>query len=151
MVRAATKDDIPALVSMGLGFHSQADLNSVGLGYDAVSLEKYCHFLLGLEVAEIFLAEVDGEIVGSISGIIHPWFLDYGETMAIEQWWWVNPDERGKTTGIRLYEALQTWAKSMGATKMIMVGLETGNAGKMANTYKRMGFSLLESHYLKEI
>ncbi len=80
-----------------------------------------------------FLAERDGEVVGLAGGM-----FEAGEPMPSLISMWVAPSARGHGGGEALIEAVVTWVRSLGATRLQLWVTET-NAPAIA-LYRRTGF-----------
>lgn len=97
------------------------------------------------------IAFYDGQkFVGMIGGLCVPCTMT-AEKEAIEAFWYVQKDHRGTTTGIRLLQAFEKWAKQAGAKRIKMMHLSDLNADMMRNIYLRMGYAPLEQAYWKAL
>lgn len=86
---------------------------------------------------------------GAIGGVCTS-DLNTGETVAIEQFWYVDPEARGK--GLMLLEAFEDWAMSKGAIRAIIGHIwdeDRGEAWKRLFAMKH--YTPLEIHYYKEL
>lgn len=96
----------------------------------------------------IFADEREGEIVGTIGGIVHRDI--YGEgTIAEEFFWFVREEFRG--SGILLYREFERWAKGKGAAQIQMVHLLDVMPHKVGDFYIRCGYVPVETRYTKEL
>lgn len=112
--------------------------HKVGLGFDKSFLEKT---IVNLIESGICLRSEKG-VVG---GLVFPMFMS-GRVVAQEFFWW---SEDGK--GRDLLEAFELKAKEMGAESIIMVSLAKSDYNRVGDIYKKRGYSLLESNYIKDI
>lgn len=92
----------------------------------------------------------DDRIIGVLGGLCYPCMLT-GELEMVEAFWWVQPQYRGGTTGIRLFQAFEKLSKDLGAKRIKMVHLSHINLDTMKDIYIRMGYRPIEVGYLKEI
>jgi len=150
-IRKAEKSDIPGLCRMGEAFHAHAKLQSRGLNFSAGSLANYCMFFIDNPATEIFVAATDETLVGSIAGIVSPWFLDLTQKILTEQWWWVDKEFRGRGVEKDLLEALVSWGWGNAADKLIMVSLDAAKEQALRRYYGRQGFEYLETHFIRGI
>ena len=109
MIRPATHADTPRILEFGEQFHLYGGFAARGLRFDPESLAQFCAGLSSSDVAVLLVAEKDGAVIGTVAGVISPWFLDNSQTVAMETWWWVDPKHRGGTAGVRLLEAFEQW------------------------------------------
>ncbi len=149
MIREATVDDIPVLVEMARKFHSHANMEQWGLTFDPPSMGVYIEMLIFLQTANIFvLEEEDGIIVGSIAGILNPWFMDYSIVLVNELWWWVEPGSKGTKA---MKEEFYQWAKSRGTTKKIMNSISGPKEKVVQRYYKMEGLQYMESMFIGDL
>jgi len=104
--------------------------------------------LVSKGIAKVFVDEVDGVFYGAIGFIVYNDFHS-GEKCAVETFWFVPPEYSG--IGSILVKAYEDAAKQLGCTKVAMVHLADSYPEKLKSYYKKIGYRLLESHYIKEI
>ena len=150
MIRPATIEDVPFLAQMASRFYGYA-VSKNGLKFNPSHFMRYCILLVESDNGMILVMERDGKIVGSSAAELVPWFMDFSQVIMSEKWWWVDSDYRGGVESMKLVSRLIGWGKSMGASTVIMVAIETPQSGKVEQLYERMGFSKLETHYIKGI
>ncbi|WP_167365638.1 GNAT family N-acetyltransferase [Pseudomonas saponiphila] len=106
----------------------------------AFSPEKSAAFLHELinGAGVVFVAEVNGEVVGGMAGgIIDQWFSD--DLIAYDYSLFVEPSKRNGVVAVRLIRAFQEWAKIKGA-KQIYMGIGTGvNVEGTTRLYESQG------------
>jgi len=88
---------------------------------------------------------------GVILGILYPHFLNPSMIVAQEIGWWVEPEYRNTSLAIRLLKKFEAEAADRGASKVIMISLESQEPAKVGSIYQRMGYRLIEHNYIKEI
>ena len=146
VIREATISDLPKLSSLGLKFHASANLGNFAISDFCALWERF----FAIDFGVIFVAECNGEIVGSIGGVIHPRPYDLkGPLVAEEFFWFVQPDARG--CGIDLYRKFEEWAKRRGAVELQMCHLIDSMPEKLERFYKHEGYSLIEKRYAKTL
>mgnify|MGYP001592233288 FL=1 len=93
-----------------------------------------------------FLAEIDGAVVGmfGVFCLTHP---ITGDEMASELCWWVEPEARGTSAGLKLLKAAEAWAREQGASFLEMIA----PSDRVAALYERLGFERTDIHYLKRL
>jgi GNAT superfamily N-acetyltransferase len=101
-------------------------------------------------VGVIFLMEQDGKICGGLGGACHPELLT-GHKIAVELFWYVQPEHRGGTHPIRLLHEFETWATAQGCRSVSMIHMECSMPGTMKQMYTRLGYELFETIYRKTL
>lgn len=90
----------------------------------------------------------DDEIIGAIGFIFSP-SLEDGVLTCTEAFWYVDENNRGK--GLSLLLHLQKIAKARGAKRLLMVHLNHSMPEKLKSVYERLGFSAIETIYMKQL
>ena len=108
MVRRAGPDDVPWLLTQLRAFASAYPIPLPIYGSDA-----HAEVLLGTLMEHQYLAiaaRPDGTRTGLIAGcrVQHPFNPDLW--MVSELWWWVTPEDRGSSAGLKLLASLEAWA-----------------------------------------
>lgn len=146
LIRGATVGDINDLARMAKAFHGRSDDMPFGVDdFIRTAVE-----MMMSPIAIILIYKEDGNVYGSIGGVLAEWFTSRATIIAYESWWWVDPDMRGRGVAKGLLNAYMDWAKGEGAEKAVMIEF-SGDLKPMAKYYKRMGFSKLETRYIKDI
>ncbi|WCK15393.1 GNAT family N-acetyltransferase [Agrobacterium tumefaciens] len=66
-------------------------------------------------------------------------------SIAKETVWYVAPEARGRGA-IKMLDAYETWARSVGCVSVGMASLATND---VSSIYERRGYSAVETHYMK--
>jgi len=150
IVRQMQDQDLSAYMQLMDQFHKASPMKKVcELDWEGLS-----QFLLGAKNnpdMSVFLAELNGQIVGVTGGIIYPLYFCSSHKVAQELWWWLTPSARGSGAGNMMFKELQSWAKERGAKTMFMIALEDERAEKMEKVYCRAGFEPMERTFMKGI
>jgi ribosomal protein S18 acetylase RimI-like enzyme len=101
---------------------------------------------VGLEIAYI----VNNEAAGIIGGCIVP-CLFTGDSIAVEQYWYVLPEFRKGRLGLSLLSAFESEVKRRGAKRCYIGNLAALNNDKMKRLYKLLGYKELETHFVKPL
>ena len=145
MIRAISIDELPAVQQCAREFYGASRF----LG--EFCLERFCEiwkFLLTGGDGVIFADERDGEVVGTIGGIVHRDV--YSEAIVAEEFFWfVREQYRG--SGLALYRRFEAWAVAHGAETIQMVHLCDVMPEKVERFYVRAGFHPAEMRYVKEL
>lgn len=83
--------------------------------------------------------------VGGMIGMIATMHPMSGEPVMSELFWYVTPDQRGQ--GLRLLRAAEAWGAGHGIKKSIMISPNK----RISKLYRRKGYSMLETQYVKEL
>ena len=138
MIREATLGDLPRVLEMGEQFYMAAGWQTF-VEWDATSVESTLAFLIDSETGCLLVADVDGEIVGMIGGMVAPHYYNFSVITGQELFWWAKPEYRG--AGGDLFDALETWAKAVGATMFTMVAVDKFRPSVMARVYRSKGYA----------
>lgn len=143
MIREAMFSDVPAIVRMGEK-QLRSSHYSEFLAVNPAAMEALAVYLIEQDNG-IILLEQDGPEPCGMIGIIatpHP----YTHEIIMSEWfWYVEPGRRGR--GVRLFRAAEEWAEGQGVKHIIMAAPNR----KVADFYKRSGYSPFETHYIKTI
>jgi len=150
MIRLATRDDVPALLTMGRSFIQYSEYRAIN---DHLTDEQLANGISAVIDCGVSFVAVDGErIIGFILGMVGPlWFATHIQT-AVELAWWVDPAYRGMA-GIRLMKAFENEAKRRGLkyvamSDLVMNGRDETPAARILGI---MGYTLTERMHSKEI
>lgn len=138
MIRPATVEDIPVIVELGSKLHIESSYRCHAFNKDKVA-KLMESLIVGGEYGVVFVAEIDGEIIGGIAGGIDEWW--FGDTLhAFDFSFFIAPEYRGGSAAFRLLLAFQEWAKIRGAVE-IDIGISTGiHEDKTERFYEKMGY-----------
>lgn len=106
----------------------------------------------GRRVMVLAIEPESDKCVGVVAATVldeHFLFMDY--KMGQEICWWVHKDHRKTAIAANLIEALETWAKMMGLNHLLMGHYENEYSTKMKRMYEKMGYTLKEYNYHKEL
>lgn len=140
-IRPAREDDLEALIRMTLEFLESGPyrfLKSTPAKIAALVNTVRQH-------GEIFVGEVDGQVVGMIAAFQarHPLTFDF---YAEEMVWWVDPAYRKGTLGPRLLRRVEEWATAEGMVMLKMVAPAGTDIGEF---YERSGYFKVEATWGK--
>lgn len=136
MIRAATVQDIPALMEMGAKFAEKAKLIE-SVGYEPADMETTFRALI-----ENGHPAYIGES-GAIGGTITPHPFNQQHYIAQELFWWSEGRE-----GLRLLSAFEEHAEHE-AHSLRMITLEAVEPERTGRLYERRGYAPLEHGYIK--
>ena len=97
----------------------------------------------------IFVYQEGSGPIGLIAGqITHSPFTN--ELTASEQVFYIKKEHRGTKLAIKLFLYFEAWAEQKGASKITMTSLAS-SPSSLDNFYTKLGFSLAEKAYIKEL
>ena len=99
----------------------------------------------------MWLAEIDGKIVGICGALCYPLFFSPQHTIVQELWWWLTPGARGSGAGQAMHKTLEEGAKEKGAALVLMIALADDRVEKTSKFYERAGYRPLERTFAKGI
>ena len=142
-IRAATVDDVPAVVRMGLRFRQDTVYRS-RVAENQTQMTALAHRLVDDEAGLLLVVDRNGAVVGMIGAMAFPHHIS-GQPTVGELFFWVEPEHRG--CGVRLLKRAEQWARDRGATSMQMIA-PTPDVERL---YQRLGYTALEVTYEKPL
>ncbi|MBL4798237.1 MAG: GNAT family N-acetyltransferase [Oleispira sp.] len=144
-VRRGTEADIPAIVEMSIEFWSHTAFDEPACPESIRDMVELClsHGLLSV-------VDIDGP-VGFAAGVMSPLLGNKTATIGTELAWWVNPEHRSGTNGIRLLKHLEGLAKEAGIKYWCMAYMESSMPEKVKCMYEKMGYKKTESAYMRTL
>ena len=142
IIRDATVEDFPDIEIIGGEFAEAAGQPEV----DSESLRESLGNLLNggiLKVAE------NGSIQGVAGALVFPAYWNRNEIMAQELFWFLRPEYRGTSTGLKLLISLENSAREKGAKRLMMLCLDALDGDKIASMYERLDYEPQERTYVK--
>ncbi len=148
MIRPATKEDIPALVLLGMRMHQESRYRN--FSFSADKCRALAEQLIDSCFGVVLVAEHDGQIIGWMGGgIAEQWFST--DRMAFEYGVFIDAERRGATAGYRLVKAFIAWAKENGVRE-IRMGITTGiHEERTGELYQRLGLARTGLLYSMEV
>ncbi len=139
-IRPATFGDAQVLERMAVRFLEETPYRQV-ITPDVDRLETAIAGVL--ERGLVLVAEVNGTVVGMAAAMPaeHPFS---GEPIVVEIAWWVEPEWRHGTLGVRLLTTLEACARSTGAKALLMIAPARSRVGQY---YARRGYLEVETTF----
>lgn len=150
IVRQATVEDLSRYIVLAESFHMASPMQGM-IDFDPVGYGEFFKTSLQNDNVGIWLAEIDGEIVGISGAVAYPLYFNPAAIVVQELWWWLTPKSRGSGAGGKMFKQIETWAKQKNAAALFMIALEDSRAKKMENLYVRAGFKPMERTFMKEV
>ena len=143
IVRPAEEKDYEGVLQLLKEFQKES-LDLYGLFCD----EKIALSIMSKFIGNSFVLDDNGVIGGVIAGMIISYPLN-DEKIFHEQIWYVN--KKYRRYGLKLYNRLEQHCKENNIKKIVMVYMANSKAEKLEQFYNRLGFGLLEKHYIKTL
>ena len=149
-VRRATQADLPQYLVHAQAFHAASPMHGT-IDFDPEGYSQFYLSSLENDNVGIWLAEIDGEIVGVCGAVAYPLYFNPSAMVVQELWWWLTPAARGTGAGKQMFNQIEHWTKEKQASALFMIALEDKRAKKMENLYIRAGFKPMERTFIKEV
>jgi GNAT superfamily N-acetyltransferase len=144
-IRQATTADVDALLDMSTRFLAESAYRRL-LAHSPTHLRAL--IALVLDLGAVFVADVDGELVGMIAIMVLPHPMS-GQRRAEELAWWVAPAHRAGTIGPRLLRAAEVWARQQDGT-YLQLAVPIGQP-RLAAFLERRGYVALETVFVRPL
>ena len=139
MIREAKSSDFPELLRMGRGFSE-----SLGIPLDDVSALDMAERLIDSDDAVLLIG--DGVMAGALA---YPLYFNKNVVIGQELFWWVDKDKRGNGVGRDILDALEQWAKSVGASQLTMLAMQDTSPDFVDQVYLHNGYKPFENAFVK--
>lgn len=113
----------------------------------AENIEELCETIL----AQPNIIYIEEENKGAILGIVYPHWWNPSVLVAQELGWWVEPEYRKTSVGIRLLKQFELEVTRRGASVNMMICLEEVDPDYVEQLYTRLGYHKLERIFAKEL
>ena len=143
MIRPATIEDIPQIVSMGRAFLSSTPYREA-LVENIDQIAATSRFLIESDQGVIFVVDEQDGLSGMIGMLLFRHHFS-GELVAGELVWWMDHEHRG--TGVRLLKQAEQWAARNGAQRIQMIA-PNEDVGRI---YQRLGYAPIETAYQRTL
>ncbi len=143
MIREAEMRDIPALMEMATALHEQTVYREIAPLVASDLMETF-RLLIGGRNGSVL---VRGETPTALFALNHlPLFFNKRVMGAQELFWYVEPEHRG--VGLRFLKDVENWLRGRGMMFLCVAGAE-GLDPRLDLFYRRAGYRLVETHYVK--
>jgi hypothetical protein len=150
VIRPALSDDVPELVRMGCEFVDNSTYRMVMFSNPAQIASLMTSLIENDEglllVSETGDVEEPRHLSGMLGMMVYEHPLSH-ERVANEVFWWVNPEDRGRSDSVRLLRQGEQWAKEQLAS-LVYAGAPNQKVGSV---FERLGYMPLEVQYVKPI
>lgn len=149
MIRPAEEKDLSQLLRLGIDFMEAAWAGV--LEYETKDIHSTLTNLLRDDTGILSVAEVNGEIVGMAGALIYPLYFNTAHMTGQELFWWVKPEHRKSSVGIKLLDSIEAEAKAKGAITFTMIALDHMSYETLKNIYERRGYTASEHSFTRRL
>lgn len=101
--------------------------------------------------AAVFVAVEDRKLIGCTGAMLYPLWFAPSHLTGQEMFWYVDRDRRKSKAGKKLFQALEDWARKMGANSFAMSTLSHLDEKRIAQMYESKGYVPYERAFVKEL
>jgi GNAT superfamily N-acetyltransferase len=148
MIRPADPADLAELLRMARAFHAES---GHVIPFDAATFCAFAEAVIDDANGVYLVAERDthDRLCGMTAALAFPCWYNARVRQGQELFWFVDADARGNSAGIRLFDALEAWAKSAGVDTFSMSSTAQLNPEKLARLYMGRGYVPQDVVYTK--
>lgn len=149
MIRVATQEDLRRIVEMSEKFypHTSYWIRSQ-IPFDPIAVATLASGMIDNGVFHV--AEHDGNVIGMIGLVVHPFIFNPEYIVAGEIIWWVEPEYWNKGVGAQLLFSIEAPAHELGVRQIQMIDLVNSTVSAEA-LYTKFGYNLTERIFTKVI
>lgn len=140
-----TKDELWELPKLAEEFYNSSSHLKV---FNAEIAVANWQSIIENEIGIVFGLKDNDEIIGMLGAMKVP-DLHTGEMLATEIFWFVSESKR--RNGLLLVREFEKWAKLNKCSRIMMAHMQDLMPEKLEMLYTRLGYSLMEKSYVKEI
>lgn len=147
-IRPADPQDADQLLALGERFFEFSQFSGF-VAFDSAGCKESVLSIIRDGIA--YVAEIDGEIIGGILGVIVPVWFSPRHVVAAELGWWIDEQYRGGRAGVMLLRAFEGAAKVAGAVAVSMSDLSAGGTWPAGRLFEKLGYSVVERCQMKGV
>lgn len=149
MIRAAELKDLDELVALGYRFFQASPHSELMAVLDNDIRDGLSNVL---ESGVVFVSELKGKLVGMCAGAMTTLWFAKSVPVACEFAWWVDPEHRAGSSGVKLLMAFESWATRNGAKFICMTDLMTDGArNDNKKLFDHLGYRAMERAMVREV
>lgn len=146
IIRDGSEQDIYICVALAEKFYKHTAFYG-RVPFDGASVAER---LINCLNAKIFaVAEQDDQVVGFACGLKAPSLMNKEYLIGAELAWWMEPEYRKCTAGVRLLKHVERMARDAGCYAWSMMCLESLNPDDVEDMYLRMGYQPSERTFVR--
>ena len=145
----ATHEDVVEMMRLGEIFWKQTRYFKEGVDYDTDTVSAMVYMIMDEGVA--LIARADGEIVGLMLVIVHPFPMNNHHLIGVEWVFYIDPAHRRGGLGADLIAAAEHQLRGKQVKYFTMVSLSEVTPELANKLYEQLGFKQSETSFTKEI
>lgn len=145
-VRCGESRDVLSIVGMACEFWEDTVYSENACPETITDMVNLC-----LDQQLLSVVEIDSEIVGFAAGIKGTLLGNRRASTGTELAWYVNPEHRSGTNGIKLLKHIESLAKAAGIKYWVMAYMESSMPETVKHIYEKMGYKQTEVLYMREL
>jgi GNAT superfamily N-acetyltransferase len=147
MIFRATEEDVGDFLLLAEKFY-----NDGYAGYEWGYNKEHAKitYILFIKNHICYMAQIDGKVIGILAGVVTQHHFNYDFQYFQEAMWYVLPEYRSQGIADQLLEVVTNEAKGRGCKRMIVGHTENVMPKELSYYYRKLGFQLFETHYIKE-
>lgn len=141
-------NEIEAAIDLGEIMHAESEFRRIP--YDREKLRDLTASIIQDDDKFAAVCEKDGRLIGMFLGVECEFYFSRARG-AFDWLWFVTPEERGTTAGLRLLKAFHDWAKARGCVE-VRIGVSTGvDLDANHRIMERLGFQHMGGNWRLEV
>lgn len=146
IIRLGAEKDIERILILSENFYEVAGCKEI-IPFCADSSEEY--IIISIDMGLLSVAEDHGLVVGFVLGIAVPFLMNKDYLVGTEIAWWMEPEYRKGSAGIKLLSHIEKSAKEAGCVMWSMMSLEESEPEKMERIYLSRGYKKTENTFTR--
>lgn len=148
-LRHARLADVPELIELAKGLAAGSPMEALSVDYDKARTQIEKAIISDQKEWLALVSHVDDKPVGVlVAYCFEPIFSR--TKLAVEVFWYLDPEYRSGRRGIEMMQAYEYWAKLVGC-KVVQYGWLVSSPEGMKKLYERTGAELAEHVYYKTL
>jgi len=149
-VRDFEDSDMDGVMYCSEQFHQESGYSDLA-DFDRESAEQFIRMLSANPAGILLVVEDMGRIVGLAAAIIGTVMFNRNVLFSQEMFWWIDPGWRDAGAGSELLNELENRGQELGASILMMVGLDGLESDKVHGMYVHRGYRPGEMTYIKGV
>lgn len=142
MIRNGTESDIPRIVEMASEFWAHTIYEEPACGESIASMAKFC---IGQGLMAVL--EINDKVSGFCCGVRGPVLGNNSSAAGTEIAWWIDPEHRAGSNGIKLLKYTEDLARAAGVKYWNMAYMESSMPDHIKSIYEKLGYKKTEVIY----
>ena len=150
IVEATHADVNDQMMKLASDFYNSTSLVKIA-DFCSDTTSKLFHDVIDSETCLLLVAKDGIDIVGFIGMALQMGPFCKELIFANELFWYVRPESRKSTAGLKLFNEASKWAKEMSADAIYFVAIEDDKVNDVSSIYTKKSFELIEHGYMRRL